>query len=413
MPRTQLSRRLASLLGILALVGGALGPLAARAQAAPAAQAPDGQAPAGQLPPGIIVAIDEPTHRSGTATRVLVRGWAANPASERGTGVSRVDLYLDGGPDQGGFYLGQANYGRERPDVAAALGSERFLRSGWDLVVDLPRGPHTIVALAAPTGREPALVVPGVASVRVTAGGPAGRTAVGCAAGGYCTSDEGGEVTGTGPGWIGQPLYAGNQYVSYGAFGHGATTPPYGWWDALLPALVPYLLAYAAYAYPYPQLFFGQAPFLYNQGLLSTLSTQGVLGTVGGCVGPAFAGLDTLGLSVIGGYSYGFPFIGPLASTMNSLGTIGFPNALYGTLGYSAGPLLGVSFPGGVPIGGIYASGLTGGYNASLTTIAGLLGGNVSGPGGVGGAISTSYGGIYPGYFNSEIFHPTACVQRL
>jgi len=103
--------------------------------------------------PGIVVAIDEPTNRSGTgATQVLIRGWAANPASERGTGVSRVDVYLDGGPDQGGFYLGQADYGSERADVADALGGQRFLMSGWSMVTDIPRGPHTLVAVAAPTG---------------------------------------------------------------------------------------------------------------------------------------------------------------------------------------------------------------------------------------------------------------------
>src|SRR4051812_45107044 len=107
MPRMQLQRRIATLLGILALVGGSLGPMTPAAHAAP-----QGQGTTGQPTAGIVVAIDEPTNRSATtATQVLIRGWAANPASERGPGVGRVDVYLDGGPDQGGFYLGQADYG--------------------------------------------------------------------------------------------------------------------------------------------------------------------------------------------------------------------------------------------------------------------------------------------------------------
>src|SRR4051794_27432529 len=114
MPRQQWQRDLASVLGILALVGAALGPLAAPASAAPLYHQ-DGDGPS----TAIIVAIAEPTPRSGTtATRLNVRGWAANPASLLGGGVARVDLCLDGGADTGGECLGRAAYGRERVDVA-------------------------------------------------------------------------------------------------------------------------------------------------------------------------------------------------------------------------------------------------------------------------------------------------------
>ena len=57
MPRLHLQRRMASWLGILALVGAALGPGAARV----------GAAPDNQSSPGIIVAIDEPTNQIGRA----------------------------------------------------------------------------------------------------------------------------------------------------------------------------------------------------------------------------------------------------------------------------------------------------------------------------------------------------------
>lgn len=402
MPRIRFHRRVGILLGVLAMVASGLGPLARRAEAAPSAQ---GQ---GELPPAIVVVIDEPTHRAGvSATRLLVRGWAVNPTSQRGTGVARVDLYLDGGPDTGGQYLGRANYGRERPDVAAALGPQ-FLNSGWDLVVDLPRGPHTLVAVAAPTGTEPVVVLPGVASVRATVGGMAGRTVPGCGAGGYCMAD-GGQAT-TGPGWDGTPLYAGNQYVAYGAFGHGQTTPPYGWWDDQLPALMPYLLAWAANTYPYPQLFYGMRPLLYSQGLLTALSTQGVLGTLGTCFAPAFGNMDILSLGVFGGYALGFPQgLGGIQSTLSGLAGLG----VQGYVGTGLGTYPQINFAGTVSPYFLGAGGATGSWNGSLSSISGLFGGRVSGPGGIGGAIHNGGGNIYPGYWVSETLQRSACIQGL
>jgi hypothetical protein len=378
---------MATLLGIFVLVGGALGPVTAPAHAAPQRQ--------DQQMPSIIVSIDEPTDRSGTAAgSMLIRGWAADPASDRGTGVSRVDVYLDGGPDQGGFYLGSADYGRERPDVADALGGQRFLLSGWDMVTDLPRGPHTLVAVAAPSGNQPALEVPGISSIQVAVGGRAGVTTHECGAGGYCTSMEGG-FRSRGPGRRNDPLYAGSLYQATGAYGNGPTTPPYGWWDAELPDLAAYILAYQAFSYPNPQQFWGNVPSLYSQSLLSTLSTQGSLAFIGGgCVGPNFAGLDTLGLSVLGGYSFGFPFISGLGTTGNGPGTLGPTNSTFG-IGWGMNGQSNIPFSGPTNLGALFAGGQTLGWNTSLTGLGRLIGGAQAGPGGVGGAISSSYGGPF------------------
>ena len=404
MPRTQLHRRVATFLGILALLAGALGPAGAPAQAAPVGQ----DEPAA----GIVVSIDEPTHRSAvTARRVLVRGWAADPASQRGPGVGRVDLYLDGGPDQGGLYLGQASYGRERPDVAMALGGQRFLTSGWELIIEMPRGPHTIVAVAAPSAGGPALVVPGVASVHATIGGPSGSTTSGCGAGGYCTSDEGGEAQGTRRGWTSQAMYQGNLYVGSGAFGLGPTAPPYGWWDAYNDEMAAYILAYQTYAYPYPQSFYGHVPRLYDQGLLSTLATQGALAFPGsGCVGPAYGGADILGLSVIGGYSVGFPYLHGIGTTGNGTGTIGFPSSTFGAATVFGSPLS-VPLSGSVGMGSIFARGQSGAWNGALTSLARITGGRAAGPGGVGGAISSG-GGAQPGAPVPATLFGSGCNQR-
>ncbi len=423
MPRQHRHRPLGSLLGILALVGAALGPLAAPAAAAPlrqqdSAAMQDQTMAGGGATSAIVVAIDEPTHRSGTsATRVLVRGWAANPASQSGTGVGRVDLYLDGGPDQGGQYLGRATYGRQRPDVAEALGGSRFLPSGWDIVVDIPRGPHTFVAIAAPVGADPAIVIPGVASVRAVVGGPAGRTERGCGPGGYCTNDEGGGQDAPRPARQ-DPLYTGNLYVGYGTYGFGATTPQYGWWDALLPDLMPYLQLWAASAYPGPQWFFGHTPALYDQNLLTSQSTQGALGVaLAGCSGTwNFGGLGILGLSAMGGYSYAFPFIQGIGATTGlNLATTGLPSATPGSP-YGYGAPLSVPLSGSTGLGALFASGVTGAYNGSFGSLAARLNGATIGPGGVGGAISSSYGGFYPGAngsFNGENFISTGCTQKL
>jgi hypothetical protein len=406
MPRQHWQRHLASVLGILALVGATLGPLAAPASAAALdQQASDGPSAA------IIVAIDEPTHRSGsTATRVNVRGWAANPASMVGTGVSRVDLYLDGGPDTGGQYLGRATYGRQRVDVAEALGGSRYLPSGWDIVVEIPRGPHTLVAVAAPTGPGTAVVIPGVASVRAVIGGPSGRTAPTCGAGGYCTYLEGG--FGNQASVPQDAIYQGNAYVGYGTYGFGPTTPQYGWWDALLPDLVPYLVAYAASAYPGPQSFFGHTPALYDQNLLTAQSTLGVLGRTGGCSKVwNFGGHGPLGLGVLGGYSYGFPFIQGIGGST----PIGLPNSTPGSP-YGAGYPLSVPLSGSTGLGSMLASGVTGAHNGAFTTLGSLFNGSAIGVAGAGGAISSSYGGFYPGSrgnVEGDTFQPGGCTQPL
>jgi hypothetical protein len=221
-----------------------------------------------------------------------------------------------------------------------------------------------------------------------------------------------------GPGRRNDPIYAGNLYQATGAFGNGPTTPPYGWWDALLPDLVPYILAYQAYSYPGPQQFLGNIPRLYDQSLISTLATQGALAFPGGgCVGPNYGGLDTLGLSVLGGYSYGFPMFSGIGTTLNGTGTIGPPNATFGSP-FGLGAPLSVPFSGSTGLGSLLASGLTAGYNTSLNTLARLVGGGITGPGGVAGSVSTSYGGPFLGVpagarVGGEIFVGSGCNVRL
>lgn len=62
-----------------------------------------------------------------------MEGWAANLSSIDGTGIARIDVYLDGFD----IFLGEANYGITRADVADYYGNENIKNSGWELIVDL------------------------------------------------------------------------------------------------------------------------------------------------------------------------------------------------------------------------------------------------------------------------------------
>lgn len=96
-----------------------------------------------------LVVIDAPRGTAGT--ELEVRGWAADPGAPGGTGVDRVDVYLDGERDAGGTRLGQATYGLQRPDVAAHLRSPQFLLSGFALRTTVAPGPHTLYVYAHPS----------------------------------------------------------------------------------------------------------------------------------------------------------------------------------------------------------------------------------------------------------------------
>lgn len=70
-----------------------------------------------------------------------VSGWAIDRGSTSGAGVERVEV-LDGGCN--GQLLGRAESGIRRPDIAADYG-ERFMKSGWQFVVDrLNVGEHVL-----------------------------------------------------------------------------------------------------------------------------------------------------------------------------------------------------------------------------------------------------------------------------
>lgn len=94
--------------------------------------------------------IDRPAPTTDNIGKVRIEGWAADQNAPSGTGVDRVDLYLDG-PTGVGNFLGTASYGGNRPDVARALGAERFGPSGWTFEWDTSQagaGSHSLFVYA-------------------------------------------------------------------------------------------------------------------------------------------------------------------------------------------------------------------------------------------------------------------------
>ena len=81
-------------------------------------------------PSTVTVNIDRPPQDATGSLRLHITGWAADPTAATGTGVDRVEAYLDAPRDAGGTFLARATYGESRPDVARALGADRFTRRG-------------------------------------------------------------------------------------------------------------------------------------------------------------------------------------------------------------------------------------------------------------------------------------------
>ncbi|HZU07110.1 MAG TPA: hypothetical protein VFB73_14180 [Chloroflexota bacterium] len=104
------------------------------------------RAAAAQAQTTTIIQVENPAADRPASTRLMVSGWAVDPAGT-GPGVDTVQLYL-GDPEAGGQALGTATYGQPRPDVARLLGDNRFTNSGFQLAVELPPGDYVLYVYA-------------------------------------------------------------------------------------------------------------------------------------------------------------------------------------------------------------------------------------------------------------------------
>jgi Bacterial Ig domain len=79
----------------------------------------------------------------------FVGGWAVAPGAA-GSGVTSVDVFLDGGPTSG-TYLGSATLGTSRQDVASAFHHPEWSSSGYNFTWiprDVSAGVHTLSVVA-------------------------------------------------------------------------------------------------------------------------------------------------------------------------------------------------------------------------------------------------------------------------
>lgn len=88
--------------------------------------------------------LDTPTDGETVSGVIPVAGWAVDLATREGTGVDRVDIYIDGAQ------VATSDLGQTRPEIGAAYG-QNFASSGWTAQVDLSQvspGSHTLEARA-------------------------------------------------------------------------------------------------------------------------------------------------------------------------------------------------------------------------------------------------------------------------
>jgi len=83
--------------------------------------------------------IDDPGHeaiiKEEERSSLRISGWSVDLTASAGTGIDRIEVYLNGPKDFGKF-LGEAEYGTERQDVANALGNANFVNSGYGISFD-------------------------------------------------------------------------------------------------------------------------------------------------------------------------------------------------------------------------------------------------------------------------------------
>jgi Tol biopolymer transport system component len=91
----------------------------------------------GELPvnKNIIIYLESPTE-SAFEGEISISGWAVDTSSASSTNINRIEIYLDG-PRGFGKFLGNAQYGLERGDIAELYKNENFINSGFGLAVNL------------------------------------------------------------------------------------------------------------------------------------------------------------------------------------------------------------------------------------------------------------------------------------
>ena len=97
---------------------------------------------------GPLMYVDAPVSGQSITVGSIISGWAADMSSPTGTGVDTVHVWAYPANGAAPIFVGQANYGSDRPDVAGYIG-DRFRFSGfWLPMPRLAPGGYWFVAFA-------------------------------------------------------------------------------------------------------------------------------------------------------------------------------------------------------------------------------------------------------------------------
>jgi hypothetical protein len=135
----------------------------ASAAAPGSAAASTAAAPIGTPPVNSLVAPAASEKVSRKLDTYTIRGFAYDPTATSGTGVDRVQVYMDEPRGQGGMFVGDAQFGGSTPSAAARYGP-RFAEAGYRIDIgpeNFTAGNHHIFTYArsSVTGLETEAVV--------------------------------------------------------------------------------------------------------------------------------------------------------------------------------------------------------------------------------------------------------------
>jgi hypothetical protein len=109
--------------------------------------------PAASPPPPPLNALVAPTGSERVSRKLdsfTIRGFALDPAATTGTGIDRVQVYMDEPRFQGGTFVGEAQFGGSTPSAAAQFGPH-FSEAGYRIDIrpsDFTAGNHHVYIYA-------------------------------------------------------------------------------------------------------------------------------------------------------------------------------------------------------------------------------------------------------------------------
>jgi hypothetical protein len=95
--------------------------------------------------------LDVPGNGSLVQTSFGISGWALDLGATSGTGVATVHLWAFPTTGAAPVFLGAANMGVQRPDIAAHFGNPALASAGFGFLATLPPGTYDITAYAFST----------------------------------------------------------------------------------------------------------------------------------------------------------------------------------------------------------------------------------------------------------------------